>query len=217
MQFFSNATEIKSVTPSGEFVGYASIFNNIDRQGDIIEVGAFKEMDLTHDGMIRVLHSHQPTKPIGKAKVTSDNQGLHVAGRLNLNVSEAKDMHALMMDHTVSSMSIGFDILPNGAAMKNGVRHLSALKLWEVSPVAFAANPEARIQSVKSAAACADIREFEAMVKSSLGLSNRQAKKLAAGGWQALIGDEPETEEERITERLDELTQLLRGGYERPI
>ncbi len=210
MQFFSQATEIKSVTPSGEFTGYASVFGNVDRDGDIIMAGAFREMDLTNDGMIRVLHSHQPTKPIGKAKVTSDNQGLRVEGRLNLSVREAQDMHALMLDHTVSSMSIGYDVLPNGASIKNGIRHLTALKLWEISPVAFAANPEARIASVKSATSCADIRGFEAMLK-EIGFSNRESKRLASRGWAGLAGDEL-SEAERIAERLDELTQLLRGG-----
>ena len=34
--------EVKQISDTGEFAGYASTSGNVDRGGDIVEVGAFK-------------------------------------------------------------------------------------------------------------------------------------------------------------------------------
>jgi HK97 family phage prohead protease len=175
--------EIKKLSDTGEFSGYASIFNNVDLGYDVIEPGAFKEFATTKDGQIRVLYQHDQRAPIGKAKVTQDEKGLAFDGQLILSDSIAQRAYAQMKADIVDGMSVGFDILPGGAEFtESGIRRLKALKLWEISVVTFGMNPEARIDAVKN---FTTIREFESFLRDG-GYSIAQAKRIAAGGWKAL-------------------------------
>jgi hypothetical protein len=80
-------------------------------------------------------------------------------------------------------MSIGYDVLPGGEQMlANGVRRLTALKLWEVSAVTFAMNPGAQIEAVKQLPG--DIRAFERMLH-SMGFSKTRATAIASKGFPA--------------------------------
>jgi len=60
-----------------------------------------------------------------------------------------------MKDGVINEMSIGYDAVKEG--FKDGIRHLKEVKLWDVSPVTFAANPEAVILSVKGATTFDDL------------------------------------------------------------
>jgi len=85
-----------------------------------------------------------------------------------------------------------------------------------VSLVAIAANPNARIVSVKCAfdPACPNPRDFERAARDALGLSAREAKRLMAGGWNGLVRDElGDNSEElaRIAATLQNITATLRG------
>ena len=213
MQYLStSAANFKAIRQTGEFEGYAATYGNVDRGGDIVQRGAFVEVDRTADGMVRILDSHRTDRPVGKGMIQEDSHGLLVKGRLNLDVSAARDVHALMLDGTIASMSIGYDILPGDAEIKGNTRHLSRLKLWEISATAFPMNQAATITSVKAARDCTSIHEFERLARSALGLSGREAKRLANAAWPALQGDdEPEDPEELIAERLSELTAMLKG------
>jgi HK97 family phage prohead protease len=162
--------EFKVLGDAGEFSGYASIFGNVDQGGDIVERGAFKEFDLTKDGMVRVLNQHRHADPIGKANVNEDSTGLHFDGKLLLDVPSARTQYALLKAGIVDGMSIGYDIMPGGAEMtKSGVRHLKALKLWEISTVTFGMNQLARVQAVKAAHSIKTIREFEEFLRHDSG------------------------------------------------
>jgi HK97 family phage prohead protease len=56
-------------------------------------------------------------------------------------------------------LSIGFETVKSKVV--DGVRHLSELRLWEVSLVTFAANPQALVTGVKSDD---QIRAFRALL-----------------------------------------------------
>ena len=214
MHFLDLRTEIKSLDQgaAGTFVGLAAAYNNVDQGGDVLQRGCFKAIEATSDGCVRLLDSHQHHRPIGKARIQETDAGLAVKGTLNLSVSHARDVHELLKDGTVGGLSIGFQILPDGSETKaNGTRLLKALRLFEISTVCFPMNTSATISHVKSAGPPTDVRGFEMLLK-EVGFSNRDSKKLASRGWAALIGDEPEDPAERIAERLDEMTAMLRGG-----
>ena len=85
--------EIKQLGDSGEFSGYASVFGNVDQGGDIVERGAFKQMELTKDGMVRILNQHRPGDPIGKALVKEDEHGLKFDGKFLLDVPSARTVY----------------------------------------------------------------------------------------------------------------------------
>lgn len=59
MQYISSPTEFKALSAAGEFEGFASVYNNIGLDGDVVERGAFQQFEKTADGFIRVLYQHE--------------------------------------------------------------------------------------------------------------------------------------------------------------
>lgn len=180
--------EFKVVGDTGEFSGYASIFGNVDLGGDIVERGAFKEIVTTKDNQVRVLYQHDTRNPIGKAMVREDEKGLSFDGKLILEDGLARKAYAYMKAGILDGMSIGFDVLSGGSEMmSSGVRKLTGLKLWEISPVTFGMNPLAQIERVKAAQNISNIRDYEDFLRDVGGFSKAQAK-LLAGAWNTLPG-----------------------------
>jgi hypothetical protein len=169
----------KALDETGAFEGYAAIFGNVDLGGDVIEPGAFKEFAHTQDGKVLVLLMHNSFElPIGTAEVSQDDKGLRFKGALVMDDPTARRAHAHMKAGTLTGMSIGYDILPGGAeVLESGVRKLSALKLWEISPVIWGMNPQAQIDAVKTRPQT--VREFERLLQES-GFTNAEAERLAA-------------------------------------
>ena len=142
--------EIKDLDEeTGVFTGYAATFSKRpDSYGDIIDPGAFKKTLKEDRNRIVILWNHDIWEPIGKPlEIAEDTKGLLVKGQLTLGVQRAREILALMKDGVVSVMSIGFETIKQ--VNMEGVRHLKELRLFDVSPVTFAANPEAVILSVK--------------------------------------------------------------------
>ena len=164
----------------GTLSGHASIFGNVDLQGDVVVPGAFKEIVTNAEGRIPLLWQHDTQKPIGVATVAEDAKGLAFAAKLVLDDPLAKTARAHVKAGSVRGVSIGFSVLEGGARFVDGVRHLVALKLYEISLVTFAANPLAGVESVKSRA------ELEQAAREFLGLSKSQARRLAFAGWPAI-------------------------------
>lgn len=201
--------EVKSLTDSGAFTGYASVFGNVDQGGDVIEHGAFKEFVKTRDGKTLVLFQHNSREPIGKAMVSEDKTGLLVDGHLMLEDPVARRAHNGMKGGLFDAMSIGYDVLAGGAElMKSGVRLLKALKLWEVSVVTFGMNELARIDSVKTAGNISTIREFEDFLRDVGGYSQAQAKLLASGGFKSLATHRDDGNQDGITQLLKHIESL---------
>jgi HK97 family phage prohead protease len=190
-QYLDAPTEFKFKGDTGAFEGYASVFGNVDQGGDRILPGAFKEIKTTRDGKVLVLLQHRTSDPIGKADFEQDSRGLLVHGDLMLDDPVALSAYRRMKTGLLDCMSIGYDILPGGAkVLETGVRELSKLQLWEVSVVTFGMNQLARVDVVKSAAECKTIREFQDLVRDALGLSVRQAGRVATAAWPAIADRE---------------------------
>lgn len=179
--------EIKALGDTGNFSGYASIFGNVDQGGDVMERGSFKEFHKTRDGKVLILYQHSSRDPIGKADVRQDEKGLYFDGQLVMEDAIARKAYVGMKAGTIDAMSFGFDVLPGGATITEaGIRKVTAVKLWEISPVTFGMNELARIEAVKAAAQVTNIREFECFLRDVGGFSIAQAKLLASAGWKAL-------------------------------
>lgn len=134
----------------GTFTGYASTFGgDPDSYGDVVDKGAFKKTIKENKNRIKHLWNHSVMEPIGKPdELSEDETGLLVKGRLVLGVQRAKETLALMKAGVVNEMSIGYDTITE--QVKDGIRHLKEIKLYDVSPVTFAANPSAVILDVKA-------------------------------------------------------------------
>ncbi|MDT8071201.1 MAG: HK97 family phage prohead protease [Terriglobia bacterium] len=140
--------EIKSIAEDGTFTGMAAVYGNTDLQGDVIEPGAFTRTLKDHNGEIKLLWQHDPSKPLGKGKITDTSAGLQIEGRLALGITAARDAYESLKAGIVDGLSIGYDVIRQNA--KDGKRFLKELRLFEVSLVTFPANPLATVTAVKS-------------------------------------------------------------------
>jgi HK97 family phage prohead protease len=182
---------------AGVFRGLASTFGGPpDHHGHIVDAGAFSKSLAVHAARgtrPALLWSHDQDQPIGTwLDLQETDEGLEAVGKLNLEVAKAREVYALMKDGALA-LSIGFLIHPGGSKHAADGRHLTELELIEISPVALPANTNARVTQVKGEFHTPN--QLERAVRDALGLSARQAKRLIAGGWPAMVRDEP-TEDE---------------------
>ncbi len=139
-----------SVKDGVEIAGYASLFGNPDRGGDVVEKGAYAQSlsQLSAEGrQVKMLWQHDPTQPIGVwDEVREDARGLYVKGRLLEDVARAREAAALIAAQAIDGLSIGYRTVK---AVKNdkGRRLLKELELWEVSLVTFPMLPSARVRA----------------------------------------------------------------------
>lgn len=147
MQYKSTKFELKA-TNDNIIEGYASYFGNVDSYGDIIEEGAFTKTLKENKNRVKVLWQHDINEPIGKPIVMEqDSTGLYIRAKISMTDTGKKAME-LMRDGVVDEMSIGYDVIKDSWSGKN--RMLKELRLWEFSPVTFAANEKAKITSAKN-------------------------------------------------------------------
>lgn len=147
----SCALSVKSLAADGRFAGYASVFDMIDNQRDVMQKGAFANAMKKGAGAVKLLWQHQQDEPIGIfEKIFEDGYGLYVEGRLLLDVQKAKEAHALLKAGAVSGLSIGYSPVRYKIDGVTGVRLLSEVDLFEVSLVTFPANSAATVTVVKS-------------------------------------------------------------------
>jgi len=142
--------ELKAIDEEeGTFTGYASTFSDVpDSYGDIVDPGAFKKTLKAQKGRIVCLFNHSIMEPIGKpTELVEDERGLLIKAKLSLGVQRARETLSLMKDGVITQMSIGYETIKQ--TYDGGIRHLKELRLYDVSPVVFAANPEAVIIGVK--------------------------------------------------------------------
>jgi HK97 family phage prohead protease len=198
---------------ANEFHGYGSTFRNWDEDGDIIQKGAF-ELTLPEflvSGLI--LYQHQMRVPIGKPTVArEDEKGLYLKARIS-DTSDGRDCLTLMRDGVITKLSIGYRVeaytmlsKEQGIALlgesdyqaamaslpwwSDGLRLITQIKLYEISPVSVPANGQADILGVKSAGGRIPEteREFEAMLRDA-GFPRKAAVALTGHGWKGLQRD----------------------------
>lgn len=166
--------EYKTDDQPGHIIGHAAVFGNVDLVNDIVENGAFKRT-IDQRGPTRVmLWNHNPHEPIGKAEVKEDDTGLYFDSWANMDVARAKEVYSLIKQGAITGASFGYDPIVWDFD-KDGVRHLKEVRLWEVSPVTFPANPEASV-SAKSVVPFQDLPLDEEAAWDVMAATNRVAK-----------------------------------------
>ena len=144
--------ELKSLEEDGRFAGYASVFDVVDNQRDVVERGAFSGTLRNRLKDIKLLWQHQMSEPIGVIeRMFEDERGLYVEGRLLMSVAKAREAYALLKEKVVTGLSIGYSPVRFIIDAKTGVRKLKEVALWEVSLVTFPANDSAGVTVVKAA------------------------------------------------------------------
>jgi hypothetical protein len=150
MDFKAVKFETKAISDD-IFEGYASFFNNVDAYDDIIEKGAFRKTISENRSRIKVLWQHDANEPIGlPIDMTEDDNGLYVKAKISMTDTGKKAM-TLIKDGVITEMSIGYDVVKDDYKMlgTKRVRLLKEVKLWEFSPVTFAANEKAKIMKMR--------------------------------------------------------------------
>lgn len=148
-------------TPNGSegiVEGYAAVFNNVDRVGDVIVPGAFKRTIEDQKGKFPILSHHNQQKQIGwNIEAREDENGLFVVGKFDIrhNTMAMEHFSLIQMakEHGAKAgLSIGFtiedadlDVVGDKEVLK-----LREVRLFEYSPVTFPANPMATATDAKS-------------------------------------------------------------------
>lgn len=185
--------KIKSVTETGEFEGYGSVFGVKDSYSDIVVPGAFQASlnEWREKGSLpAMLWQHQISEPVGVyTEMREDDTGLYVKGRLLIEDDPlSKRAHAHLKAGSLSGLSIGYILKDWEYDRNKGAFLLKEIDLWEVSLVTFPSNDEARVSDVKSTFARGDIPSQKSIerVLRDVGLSRTQAKAFMADGYHAL-------------------------------
>ncbi len=214
------ALDLKSTDETGEFEGYASIFDREDLGRDIVLPGAFKQ-SLAARGAegVRLLFQHDPAEPIGVwEELREDGRGLYAKGRLLPDVKRGREVLSLMRAGAVDGLSIGFRSTKAQRDAKTGIRKIAQIDLWEISIVTFPMLPEARISQVKSRAFAGRTptpREFEHWLMRDAGLSRSEARAVMGQGIKGLAarrnaGGLPE-DEARLIATIRSATRLMQS------
>lgn len=143
---------------TGTIEGYASVYYGTDSYGDTIVKGAFDDCVNAEEKPKMFFNHDRYSVPIGKwEEVTADDKGLYVKGKLNLEVSQAKDVYSAVKAGDIDGFSVCMMIDPAHYTLKDAsdqwgggfIEHVEALP--EISVVTFPADKSARIAKVKSA------------------------------------------------------------------
>lgn len=127
------------------FAGYASVFDRLDRGGDIVRPGAFRR-SLEQGKSVPLLWQHQPGQVIGIIeRLAEDGRGLQVIARLtDSGLGEAIGRE--LKRGSLSGLSFGYRV--QSASRSGARRELADVQLLEVSVVRNPMQPLARIHRV---------------------------------------------------------------------
>ena len=139
-------TPLNGTADDGMIEGYAAIFGEPDRGGDIIERGAFAAGLARRPVTVKLLWQHDPAQPVGVwDSVAEDARGLYVKGRLLTEVQRGAEASALLNAGALDGLSIGYRAVK--ADRRGAHRHLTEIDLWEISIVTFPMHANARLHS----------------------------------------------------------------------
>lgn len=128
--------------------GYASLFNEVDQGGDLVQPGAYAASLAQHaarGSRVKMLWQHQPDQPIGVwDSLHEDDRGLLVKGRLLTETRQGAEAAALVRAGAIEGLSIGYRTV-KASRDGQGRRRLSEVALFEVSLVTFPMLPAARV------------------------------------------------------------------------
>lgn len=188
----------------GTFSGYGSVFNVVDKGGDIVVPGAFDaslQRWKSTGRNVPVLWQHDSGEPIGHwPDLKEDDHGLFGDAELWLDDAPyARLAQKGMKTKTITGLSIGYRVKKFSKDTNTGIYTLQELDLVEISVVTNPMNDDARVADVKSmieAGKLPSLKEFEEFLRDAGGFSRTQAKAIAGGGLTKLL-DRCEAEGEK--------------------
>jgi uncharacterized protein len=129
------------------FAGYASVFDRLDRGGDIVKPGAFRRT-LADRKQVPLLWQHQPGQVIGTIEhLSEDRRGLQVIAKINDDEFGRRLIRELR-NGRLGGLSFGYRVA--AAKRRRDHREIHDLDLFEVSLVRHPMQPLARIHKLAS-------------------------------------------------------------------
>lgn len=154
---------------AGGFTAVASTAE-LDRDGEIIDPGAFNAGPRGLPPTVPLLAYHNMNDPIGVCRPRYEGGRLLIDARF-ASTARAQELRTLVNEGALSSVSVGF-ITAKRRADAQGVTHITAAELLEVSVVAVPSNPGALILATRAAKRLmSDPRETYALLRAELALT----------------------------------------------
>jgi HK97 family phage prohead protease len=181
MKFMATAGTLS--LKGGVFTGVANRANYRDYGDDVVESMAWTKGESPMS--VPLLAQHEAKDVIGRAALREDPEiGLVITkGEFADGVTLAEDYKRLVAGGFIDGVSVGYSVI-DGFMGRDGARHLTALKLHEVSIVTFPMNALSRVTSISDAkqleAVVAAIRATRLRMVSRHEADESAASKLAA-------------------------------------
>jgi uncharacterized protein len=157
--------QIKELGVGGSIAGYASVFGEVDAQGDVVAKGAFTRTLAKYNQMKMtpsMLWMHDVAAPIGVwTTFIEDARGLYVEGTLAIKTKAGSDAYELLKMGAITGLSIGYNAVKITRNSKEKIRTLTEVNLFEISLVTFPANDLARVHTVKTNTVKANVAKPE--------------------------------------------------------
>lgn len=160
-----------SVTDTGEFTGYASVFDGVDSYGDTIKPTTYDfilgEIAAGRESMPKMFYNHDSWKiPVGKwLELLTDKKGLLAKGKLNLKTQSGADIYESMKFGSIDGLSVCIEV-PDYDIMAERRIIETVTKMPEISVVTYPADNKARIFDIKSALSSYNsLKDIERMLR----------------------------------------------------
>lgn len=169
--------EYKSAEDNADILhirAYALAFNNVDWYGDVILPTAVDNFIKSENfNRMHLCYQHNRDVVIGVIKNAGvDEKGMWIEADI-LPTTQGKDVQLLIKSGAVREFSIGYWVnkcrFERRDGYQNEIRVLEDIGIYEVSPVTFAANPEAVLIDAKN-----EEREIEEKTIKNLDMENKE-------------------------------------------
>ena len=128
--------------------GYASVFNVVDSDGDLIQKGAFTKTLMENSNRIVHLYQHNPVQLLGRpTTLVEDEKGLYFVTTI-AKTQLGDEVLELYKNGSLKEHSIGFQTLKK--INRGTYTEITEVKLYEFSSVTWGANSEAQFTGFKS-------------------------------------------------------------------
>lgn len=168
---------------TGEFEGYASVFNSVDQVGDTILPGAFERSLRRKNRPAMFINHDHGSIPVGDwLELREDDRGLFGRGVIDLNHRDGPSLYSAMKRGAMNGLSIGFLMGQKDFEIaEGGGRVIKNVDLKEVSVVTFPCEDKARVSAVKAEDFdFYDLKSCEAWLRESAGFSRAAATALVS-------------------------------------
>lgn len=191
------------------FEGVANVMEHEDLGGDIVHAGAFKKTLEEKDGKVPFVtdHTYKISNYAGVANLSEQGNELKASVEVLLTDNPAGQEFYTKAKFSNShgepfGLSIGYDIPKGKAEVKDGIRHIYEVKLWEVSGVLFPMNELSRAVGFKDfhKYSRTDLVNAKTIIKSLLSKPSKDTSEEPS--------DDTHQEEADLLKMHEKLTQL---------